>query len=108
LRLLLLGDQALAAVRNPWDDEDYAFLLKQARNRLRSSVVRGAFMTGWKTTLIASLIGTGVGFWAWKLGLTKMVWPEHPQLAGFFLTLITTIAVQQFWPTDKSKTSSKS
>jgi len=64
-------------------------------------------MTGWKITLIASLIGTAVGFWAWYLGLTKMVWPEHPQLAGFFLTLIATIAIQIAWPKDNSKTSSR-
>jgi hypothetical protein len=25
------------------------------------------------------------GFWVWKLDLTKMVWPGHPQLAGFSL-----------------------
>jgi len=64
-------------------------------------------MTGWKITLIASLIGTAVGFLAWYLGLTKMVWPEHPQLAGFFLTLIATIAIQIAWPKDNSKTSSR-
>jgi hypothetical protein len=63
-------------------------------------------MTTWKIALIATLIGTAVGFWAWKLGLTRMLWPNHPQLAGFFLTLITTIVVQQVWPTDESKTSS--
>ena len=44
-------------------------------------------MTTWKIVLIASLIGTAVGFWAWKLDLTQIVWPGHPQLAGFFLTL---------------------
>jgi len=64
-------------------------------------------MSTWKITLVASLIGTAVGFWAWKLNLTRMVWPEHPQLAGFFLTLIATVAVQLSWPTDKSKTSSR-
>jgi hypothetical protein len=64
-------------------------------------------MTGWKITLIASLIGTAVGFWAWYLNLTKMVWPEHPQLAGFFLTLIATVAIQIAWPKDNSKTSSR-
>jgi hypothetical protein len=62
-------------------------------------------MTGWKITLIASLIGTAVGFWAWELNLTRMVWPSHPQLAGFFLTLIATIVVQLTWPKNKSKTS---
>ncbi len=64
-------------------------------------------MTTWKIALIASLIGTAVGFWAWELNLTRMVWPEHPQLAGFFLTLIATVAVQLAWPKDESKTSSK-
>jgi hypothetical protein len=64
-------------------------------------------MTTWKISLIASLIGTAAGFWAWKLDLTRMVWPEHPQLAGFLLTLIPTVAVQLAWPTNKSKTSSR-
>ena len=64
-------------------------------------------MTTFKITLIASLIGTAAGFWAWKLNVTRMVWPEHPQLAGVFLTVIATIAVQLAWPADKSKTSSK-
>jgi hypothetical protein len=64
-------------------------------------------MTTWKISLIASLIGTAAGFWAWKLDLTRMVWPEHPQLAGFLLTLIATVAVQLAWPTNKSKTSSR-
>ena len=61
-------------------------------------------MTTWKITLIASLTGTAVGFWAWKLDLTKLFWPEHPQLAGFFLTLIATVAVQLMWPKDKPNT----
>lgn len=60
-------------------------------------------MTTWKITLIASLIGTAVGFGTWILGLTRVAWPEHPQLAGFFLTLITTVAIQLIWPTDKSR-----
>jgi hypothetical protein len=64
-------------------------------------------MTTFKITLIASLIGTAAGFWAWKLNLTRMVWPEHPQLAGVFLTVIATIVVQLAWPIDKPKTSSK-
>lgn len=64
-------------------------------------------MTTWKITLIATLIGTAAGFSAWELNLTRMVWPEHPQLAGFFLTLIITVAVQLAWPTDKSKAASR-
>jgi hypothetical protein len=60
-----------------------------------------------KISLIASLIGSAFGFWAWKLNLTRVFWPSHPQLAGFFLTIVVTIAVQLTWPTDKSKASSR-
>jgi hypothetical protein len=63
-------------------------------------------MTTWKITLIASSIGTAIGVWAWKLGLTRMVRPEHPQLAGFFLILIATVAVQVAWPKDEAGTCS--
>jgi hypothetical protein len=35
-----------------------------------------------------------------ELDLTKMVWPGHPQLADFFLTLIATIVVQLTRPKD--------
>jgi len=56
-----------------------------------------------KISFIATLIGTAAGFWAWKLDLTKIFWPQHPQLAGFFLTLVVTVAVQLTWPADKTK-----
>ena len=59
-------------------------------------------MTTFKITVIATLLGTAVGFWAWYLDLTKMVWPQHPGLAGFVLTIIATIAVQIAWPKDKA------
>ena len=61
-------------------------------------------MRTWKVTLIATLIGTAVGVGAWALDLTRKVWPEHPQLAGFFLTVIAAIAVQLVWPTDNPRT----
>lgn len=64
-------------------------------------------MTTFKVMLIATLIGTAVGFWAWKLNFTGMLWPAHPQLAGFFITLVATIVVQLTWPTNKSKTASR-
>lgn len=57
--------------------------------------------TSFKVTLIASLIGSGVGLSAWGLNLTRFIWPEHPQLAAFFLTIVATIAVQMFWPVAK-------
>jgi hypothetical protein len=60
-------------------------------------------MSTFKISLIASLIGSAAGYWAWKLDLTKMFWPEHPQLAGFFLTIVVAVAVQLTWPMFKSK-----
>jgi hypothetical protein len=62
-------------------------------------------MRTWKITLVATLIGTVVGFWAWEFDWTRMLWPSHPQLAGVFLTIITTVVVQLIWPKKKSKTS---
>lgn len=61
-------------------------------------------MRTFKISLIASLVGTAAGFWAWKLDLTSMFWPTHPQLAGVFLTVIVAIGVQLSWPADKAKT----
>jgi hypothetical protein len=49
-------------------------------------------------TLKVSLIGTAVGLGAWVLGIGHIIWPAHPQLAGFLLTLATTIVVQVAWP----------
>jgi hypothetical protein len=53
-----------------------------------------------KISLIATLIATAVSFWAGQLGVMQKMWPEHPQLAGFFLTLVTCIVVQIFWPSE--------
>jgi hypothetical protein len=51
-----------------------------------------------RISLIASGIATLASFWAGRLGVTQKMWPEHPQLAGFFLTLVLAIAVQIAWP----------
>ena len=59
-----------------------------------------------KITLIATAIATAVSFWAGQLGLTQKLWPTHPQMAGFFLTLAACIAVQIFWPITEPKTQS--
>ena len=57
-----------------------------------------------KISLIASLIGTAVGLGAWLFGLGRIMWPAHPQIASFLLTLATTIVIQISWPrlTEKS------
>jgi len=57
-----------------------------------------------KASLVASVIGTG----AWILGLTRAIWPAHPQLAAFFLTLAATIVLMYVWPEpEKSNNSEK-
>ena len=50
------------------------------------------------STLAATLIGTAVGLGAWFFGIAKVIWPTHPQLAGFLLTLVAGIVVQRIWP----------
>jgi len=51
-----------------------------------------------KVSLIASLIGTAVGLGAWLFGFGRILWPAHPQLASFLLTLVTTVVIQIAWP----------
>jgi hypothetical protein len=51
-----------------------------------------------KITIIATLIATAASFWAAGLGLTQRVWPQHPQLAGFFISLVACIVVPMVWP----------
>jgi hypothetical protein len=51
-----------------------------------------------KISLIASLIGTAVGLGSWVFGLGQAIWPVHPQMASFLLTIVTTIAIQITWP----------
>lgn len=51
-----------------------------------------------KVSLISSLIGTAVGLGSWVFGLGRVMWPAHPQVACFLLTLVTTIVIQIAWP----------
>jgi hypothetical protein len=51
-----------------------------------------------KVSLIASLIGTAVGLGSWVFGFGQIIWPGHPQMASFLLTLVTTIVIQIAWP----------
>ena len=57
-------------------------------------------MKALKVSLIASSIGTAAGLGAWAFGPTRIMWPAHPQLAGFLLTVVTTIVVQTTWPSE--------
>ena len=47
-----------------------------------------------KASLLASAIGTG----AWMLGLTRAMWPAHPQLAVFILTVGATAVLMYVLP----------
>lgn len=55
-------------------------------------------MKTWKINLIASCIGTAAGLAAWMFGVGEKVWPAHPQVACFLLTLVTTIVIEYTWP----------
>lgn len=43
--------------------------------------------SGW----LATAVGTAVGILGWVVGLGRVLWPEHPQWALFFITLGVTI-----------------
>jgi len=55
-------------------------------------------MKTWKVSLIASCIGTAVWLSSWLFGFGQIMWPAHPQIASFLLTLVTTIVIQVAWP----------
>jgi predicted lysophospholipase L1 biosynthesis ABC-type transport system permease subunit len=50
--------------------------------------------------LLASLNGCAgtMGLGSWVFGLGQVIWPAHPQMASFLLTLVTTIVIQITWP----------
>ena len=50
-----------------------------------------------KVSLIASVIGTAVGLGSWVFGIGQIIWPTHPQMASFLLTLVTCIVVETTW-----------
>jgi hypothetical protein len=43
--------------------------------------------SGW----VGTAVGTSVGTLGWVVGLGKVIWPEHPQWALFFVTVGVTI-----------------
>jgi hypothetical protein len=52
------------------------------------------------STLAASLIATFVGVGAWFFGVAKAIWPAHPQIAAFVITIVVSVLVKQIWPVD--------
>jgi hypothetical protein len=49
-------------------------------------------------TLKASLVASVIGTVASMLGLTRKIWPAHPQWALVFLTLAATFLLLYVWP----------
>lgn len=51
-----------------------------------------------KSTLAASLIATSAGIGAWLFGIAEAIWPAHPQIAAFTITIVVSVVVKQLWP----------
>jgi hypothetical protein len=47
-----------------------------------------------KATIFATVVGTG----AWLIGLSRIVWPAHPMLATFALTIFAYALARWMWP----------
>jgi hypothetical protein len=57
------------------------------------------------STLAATLIGTAVGTGVWFFGYAAAIWPAHPQLAAFAITIVTCVVVKAVWPVLAGRTS---
>ena len=53
-----------------------------------------------KSTLAATVIATAAGVGAWLFGLAHAIWPAHPQIAAFAITILVSVVVKQIWPAD--------
>jgi hypothetical protein len=47
-------------------------------------------------TLIATAAGSAYGFF----GVSKAIWPTHPQIAAFVITILVGVVVNQVWPVE--------
>ena len=55
-----------------------------------------------KSTLAATLIATAAGLGAWLLGIGKAIWPAHPQIAAFTITIVLSIVVKRSYVMKRS------
>ena len=58
-------------------------------------------------TLKASLLASVAGTIAWALGLMRAIWPAHPMVALFFLTIGATVAIYYILPKLEKKSDSE-
>ncbi len=57
------------------------------------------------STLAATLIATAAGICSWLFGFSKALWPAHPQIAAFGITIVVSIVVKQIWPVSAGRNS---
>ena len=50
------------------------------------------------SSLAATVIGTVAGVTVWLLGLAKLIWAAHPQMAAFLITVGSGIVAKLVWP----------
>jgi hypothetical protein len=55
------------------------------------------------STLAATLIATAAGVGAWLFGVANMIWPAHPQVAAFVITIVAGVVVKRTWPVDAGR-----
>jgi hypothetical protein len=58
-------------------------------------------------TLRASLLASLVATVAWALGLMREIWPAHPMLALFLLTIGATAALYYILPDPRKRSNSE-
>jgi hypothetical protein len=54
--------------------------------------------TSTNSALAATLIATAAGVGTWFFGIANAIWPAHPQLAAFVITIVVSVVVKQIWP----------
>lgn len=62
------------------------------------SGLEGLMKSSTKNSLAATLIATAAGIGAWLFGLAKAIWPSHPQIAAFVITIVVGGVVKRIWP----------
>jgi hypothetical protein len=55
------------------------------------------------STLAATLIATAAGVGAWLFGLANAIWPAHPQIAAFVITVVVGVVIKQIWPVNAGR-----
>jgi len=56
-----------------------------------------------RTTLIATLVGTAAGTFAWMFGVAQLIWRAHPVLADILITIVAYVIAKQVWSAGASK-----